>query len=665
MLCRSDAVVFLAGFLAEILEYAYSGEDRHTESVGHDPWIDEAETAGKEDDPFNPPCRDQELADHSGADADHADKGGHRGKRHIDKGGINAKHSRIHNEHIRNDKSGDAQFRRVHAGTERIAAGNGCACESCQRYRRGNVGDDAEVEYKHMRCQNRHAQRNQGWRSDGRSNDIVRCGRNAHAEKKGGDHRAEEEQDEGTRGNINEGGSEFQSYAGLGDDADDDARCSAGDEHAQRASGAFDESVNDIREGHARIGAEHGSSDGNHNACQCRFHRGIAGRKEADDGNQRDRQVPFFLHDLPYRRQEMAGRSFQVLPFRFKMNAQEYADEVENGRHNSSFHHFHVRNAYEFRHKEGSGAHDRRHELAPGGGGCFYGAGKVLAVAELFHHRNGECAGPYHVGHGAAGNGAFQRTGEDRYLRRTAGSPAGDGIGNINEEFPEACLFEVRPEENEEENEGRRHAEGNAEDAFCSKEEMSYHLRQSESSVRERSRQVRSKEAVRDKAENDDHDRKAYNTPCCFNDHNNAKGADHLISRRYRARAENELLVIQQNIHRRDHGHNGKEQIEGMDIPALHPGPLGRAEQVDQRNAEGQMDRTLDHGVHQTEEPCIDLEQREADADHCDPLRPDTAVLDRIGFFIQFLQLFFQFLVHHTSFHLVRSGRSVFLCIIQ
>lgn len=665
MLRRGETVVFLRGFLTEILEYADSGENDHAETIGHDAGINEADTAGKEEEPFNPPCRDQKLADHGSADADHADEGGQCGERHISKSGVNAEHSRIHNKHVRNNKGSDAKFGRIHACAERIASGNGGARKGCESYRRGNISDDAEIEYKHMRCQNRHAQRNQGRCGDGGGNDIVRRSRNAHAEKEGCNHRAEKEHNEGSRGNIDKSGSKLEAYTGLGDDADDDARRGTGDEHAESTSGAFDKTIHNISKGHARIGAEHGGGNGNDDACEGCFHRGIAGGEETDNGNQRNRQVSFFFHDLPHWRQQVPRRAFQVFPFRFKMNTQEDTDEVENGRNNSGFHHFHVRNTYKFRHKEGRGAHNRRHELAAGGGGRFHGASKILAVTEFFHHRNGEGAGSDNIGHGAAGNGSFKSAGENRYFRGAAGSPAGDGISNINKEFPQTSLFEVCPEEDEEENEGRGHAERNAEYAFRSEEEMAYHLRQGKSPVRQWSRKIRSQEAVSDKAKNNDNDRKADNAPRRFNDHNNTESADHLIGRSYGSRAKNELLVIEQDIDRRNHRHNGEEQIKRMDPPVLYPGPFGRAEQVDQRNAKRQMDGALNHGIHQSEESCINLEQGEADADPGNHFRPDAAVLDSIGFFVKLLQLFFQLLVHRTSFYLFWSRRSIFLYIIQ
>ena len=107
--------------------------------------------------------------------------------------------------------------------------------------------------------------------------------------------------------------------------------------------------------------------------------------------------MPFFFQDLaPWR--ELASRcALQVILFRFEMNAKEHTNEVENSRNDGSLDDFHIGDTDEFRHQESCCAHDRRHQLATGGSGCFYGTGEIFVIAQFLHHRDGEGAGAYDV----------------------------------------------------------------------------------------------------------------------------------------------------------------------------------------------------------------------------------------------------------------------------
>ena len=79
------------------------------------------------------------------------------------------------------------------------------------------------------------------------------------------------------------------------------------------------------------------------------------------------------------------------------MDCDEDACEVQNCRNYGRLNNSDVRHAKAFGHKEGGGAHDRRHKLASGGGGSLYRTGELALVAQPFHHRNGEGAGAYGV----------------------------------------------------------------------------------------------------------------------------------------------------------------------------------------------------------------------------------------------------------------------------
>ena len=128
-----------------------------------------------------------------------------------------------------------------------------------------------------MRRQDRYTEGDQSRSSDGRSNDVIRCGRYAHTEDQRGDHGAEEKQDEVACGDIDKSRSQLQTDACLGDDTDDHTGGRACDQYAERTSRTFDETVNDISDAHAGIRTKHGRSDRNEDTGKRRFHRGVAG----------------------------------------------------------------------------------------------------------------------------------------------------------------------------------------------------------------------------------------------------------------------------------------------------------------------------------------------------------------------------------------------------
>ena len=108
---------------------------------------------------------------------------------------------------------------------------------------------------------------------------------------------------------------------------------------------------------------------------------------------------------------------------------------------------------------------------------------------------------------------------------------------------------------------------------------------------------VRPKKAESQEAQYDDDNRQSDDTSCCFNDHDNPQRANDRIKWRYGAGAEDELLVIDKDVYRRNHGQNGKSHIKPVEFPVFDPFLLCRAEQVHQAETERQVDTSLDHGI--------------------------------------------------------------------
>ncbi len=290
------------------------------------------------------------------------------------------------------------------------------------------------------------------------------------------------------------------------------------------------------------------------------------------------------------------------------MYAEENAQEVENGGNDCRFDDFHVRNPDEFGHEKGRGTHDRRHDLPTGGGGRFDGTCEIFLVPELLHHRDGESTGSDNVCDGRTGNGPFECRRQYGDFCRSPGRPARDGIGDINEEFPEPRLFQIRSKEDEEENKGRGNAHRNPENAFRCKEEMSNHLIQIETTMRQRSGHVRSEETVAHEAEYDDDNRKTDDTTRRFDDHDNPERPDDDIGRRHGARAKDKLLIIEQNVHGRDECQERHHQIHDVYVSAFNPRAFRRTKKIHEHDTERQMNGALNHRVKCPHQAGIQLE---------------------------------------------------------
>ena len=162
-----------------------------------------------------------------------------------------------------------------------------------------------------------------------------------------------------------------------------------------------------------------------------------------------------FLEDNPGLWQLVTRNALQIGTLGLQMYSQPYAGKVQDGRDNGCLYNLNIWHAYELSHKEGCGTHYRWHQLAASGGGCLNGTSKLLLIAQLLHHWNGKGTSTGNIGYGGTGYSTHKGTGNNCYLGRTAAGPAGNGIGNINEELAQAGAFQIGTKENKQENKGR------------------------------------------------------------------------------------------------------------------------------------------------------------------------------------------------------------------
>ena len=236
-----------------------------------------------------------------------------------------------------------------------------------------------------------------------------------------------------------------------------------------------------------------------------------------------------FLKNHPCLRQLLPWHALQVCTLGLQMHPQPQAGKVQHGRNNCRLHDFDIRHAYKLCHEKCRCTHNRRHQLAASGGSSLNGTGKLLAVAQLLHHRDGKRAGTCHVGHGGAGHSAHQGTGQHCHLGRTAAGPPGDSVGNINKELAQPRGFQIGTKEDEQENKGRRHTQRNAENTLSSKVEMPYQLLRRQSAMAQHPRHVRTGKGVHDKRRHHHYHRNANHPAGGLNHQQHAYDAHHQV----------------------------------------------------------------------------------------------------------------------------------------
>ena len=258
---------------------------------------------------------------------------------------------------------------------------------------------------------------------------------------------------------------EVQAEAGHIDRADDDADDDAADAHADGAAAALHRRLHDGLEIHARLPAEERHGDGHKNCDNRGEQRRIAGEHQRQQHDQRNEQMAARPKHLACLGDVLLRKAGKAEPLGLQVHRVEQGKVIQERRNRRRQHHLRVADAHKFRHDKADCAHDRRGELATGGGHRLDRRREILLVARFFHQRNGDRAGRRHVGDGRAVNHAHQRGSDHRHLRRTAGGLPHQRQRDIVDELGKAAVFEKRAEEHEHEDIRRGNARARTENA--------------------------------------------------------------------------------------------------------------------------------------------------------------------------------------------------------
>ena len=335
------------------------------------------------------------------------------------------------------------------------------------------------------------------------------------------------------------------------------------------------------------------------------------------------------------------------------MNAEPDPRKVEECGDRRRLDDVNVGNADELRHEECRRAHDRRHELSARGRRRLDRPRKVRVVAEFFHHRDGERARADNICDRAARDRAHQSTGEDGDLRRTAARPARNRIGEVDEELAEPRALKIGTEKDEEEDKRRGDAERDTEDALRRKVEVPDQLLRRESAMREHARHVGAEEGIRDKGEHDRHHRQPHDAPRRLDDEEDAESADDGVHGRDRARARDQLTVLNDEIGGCRRTENGEYDVDRMKVVIPRPRAPKGIEEIGERESEAEVDGALQLCIEHAEDRRIKLKDRKRNGDRRNDLLRPACIVGGIGLTVVLFEYLFRIcrMVCHRGSH--------------
>ena len=329
-----------------------------------------------------------------------------------------------------------------------------------QGHRRGDVGNDGEVEHEHVGRQRGEAELGEEGHPQGGGEDVGPRGGEPHAQDQGDHH----DEDQGEEGHVPGEGEdephELEAEPREGHGPHHDACGGAGDADQGDVFRPHVDGVQDLPEAHAVLGIEEGDPPGEPHPHHRRQHGGVPRQKEIDHASDGEHEIELAAHD-PQLRELCGSHAPKTVLQSPQVHHEEHRSVVhqggENRRHDDVF----IRHPQERGHDEGSRSHDRGHDLPSGTRHGLHGPGEGGRIADALHERNGEGPRAVNVGHGGARDGAE----EARTHHGDLGGPPRlgprEGLGELHEPAPDAALFQKAPEDEKDHDVGRRDPQRN------------------------------------------------------------------------------------------------------------------------------------------------------------------------------------------------------------
>ena len=338
-----------------------------------------------------------------------------------------------------------------------------------------------------------------------------------------------------------------------------------------------------------------GDDHGGHDAVVGGLERRVALHQHVDQHDDGDQQVTALTQHHPGAGQAFLGDALEAQALGFHMHHEAHGQVIQQGGHQGRLGDLHVTDAQELGHDEGRSPHDGRHDLATGGRGGFHGAGKGTAIAHALHERDGEGTRGHRIGHGRTGNGTEETTGQHGHLGGAAHVAAGSGQGQVDEELAQTGAVQEGTEQDEQEDEGGRHAQRHAEQAFRGQIHVRDDTLHGETGVPQHAGDQVAELGVQQEDHGHQGDGDAHDTAGRLQHQQDGRTAHDEVQLGGRTGIQHNDVILPDDV-AADHGPG-----DGQD--GVIPGQLvhvargaGRIQQIDQGQHKAQMHRALDLG---------------------------------------------------------------------
>ena len=473
-----------------------------------------------------------------------------------------------------------------------------------------------------MRSQGRNVELDKCGRGHRGDDDVGRDRRQPHAEDDAGDCGHQQRRQEEPAADGDDGPGQLDAESGLSGDADDDAHTGTGHRHGHRGQRPVTQGVDDVEQRHPGALAHHRRRDRDKDRRHGREEDRRPGEEEhVEQEQQRQQQVPAFLHHVHDRRQILPADAAQTLTRRPQVDLDEDAQIVEHGRDDGDEDDLRVRNSESLGHDESRSAHDRRHDLTTHRGCRLDSTGEVALVPHPFHHRNREGPGGDDIGDRRAVDRPEESGGEHRDLGRAPARLPGEGQRDVVEELAHPRFLQNGAEEDEQEDVGRGHTDGCGEDALGGLVHEGDDPVEVIAAVPEEAGHRPSVVVVDDEEDGQDRQHEAGDSPGRFEDEDEAEDGEDDVDGLESAAADGQAIEDHGEVDGDSDGAGDAQPIEprrGRSRLAEAEALNGKAEDEDRAD----VDAAMNQGRRPSEEGVVDLVEGEADSEYGQRQRP-------------------------------------------
>ena len=319
---------------------------------------------------------------------------------------------RVVGEGERNDERRQHQLHRVDGGADEGAAGDLGGGQRAHRHRRGEGGEDGEVEHEEMGDE-RLDPRALDERDEGQGDHQVgHGGRQPHPEQQRDHHRPTQDEQRAVGHDLGEQHPEalreVRGLEGLGQRADRDQQQRQQRDQPQ----AVAERLQQLRAGGAVAALEQAGEERGGDSQQPGVGRRVVAEQQVEDDAERDEERWQQPDDHGAVDRLVQGR--QVRAQRLGEHADGDAGEEQQRRDEAGERDVEVGDVEEHRDDEAGEPEDRRHDLPRGGRHRLDRARHVRPEPPLLHHRDGEAAGEHDVRHRLAHDRRDNAAADDR-----------------------------------------------------------------------------------------------------------------------------------------------------------------------------------------------------------------------------------------------------------